>query len=54
MRDYHPDDYERRENPVHDADFASDLLAWSASLDAERITFERWQDREKGEAMRSY
>jgi hypothetical protein len=30
MRDYHPDDYERRENPVHDAPTTcyQEWMAW--------------------------
>jgi hypothetical protein len=53
MRDYHPDDYERRENPVHDAPTACErireareILEWARSLDGERLTFEEWQRRE--------
>lgn len=61
MRNYHPDDYDRRENPYHDPPTACErireareLLAWSRSLDGDRQTFEQWQDRREEAYLRSF
>lgn len=49
MRDYHPDDYERRENPVHDTPQNDNIYAPGGVRELQEAL-----DAEREESMRSF